>query len=553
MLNNMEARNKFFGALAAHKDGDHGEVTKVKSKIQQLIDQELEELGFKQQLSEEEASGVAAETFNEVATKSNFYFQYDANKADKNLKIYDFKAPGNKHRHPNVILPHEHVNIQKWLDTSELTPEKLSEIYAYNQLLVDLHIAQIRPGNITTKTYVNPKYPAFTQIINDLPQSIDNKFFEAYHRFREPSQLELSLFEKFNAERESLPTTDHFDEKGTKYDIEWSEDMKFPHVATRLGFPELREEPLERILGWERAQASVGYQFQPFVQTPPLEPDEKLNFAEGEVIYENSRVGEWIKFWKASAFITMGLSPAFYLFELYAGDGAPSLQWMADTWNWFQIPLQFQDGGNWQVENVRYPDDHDYMNFHYTVKRAIIRPMHTAYIFNVLVLMYAMDFDYVTKMRYNQDKDLVFVTKPSRFWGEEEHVHELHHLEQMVPSPVTAMRNMMDPKGILTVHDMATKDYLKFYKEDKYWNVDLKEEFASETRGLWENTHADKYTGRIFQSRGELPLDYQLDMHKVDKEMEEAAAKHGDFKVHTSHIKDFYENINQKKKDITSY
>jgi hypothetical protein len=32
-------------------------------------------------------------------------------------------------------------------------------------------------------------------------------------------------------------------------------------------------------------------------------------------------------------------------------------------------------------------------------------------------------------MRYNKDKDLVFVTKPDRFWGEKESVYEMHHLE----------------------------------------------------------------------------------------------------------------------------
>ena len=29
-----------------------------------------------------------------------------------------------------------------------------------------------------------------------------------------------------------------------------------------------------------------------------MEPDAALNFEEGEVIYENSRVGEWVKFWR---------------------------------------------------------------------------------------------------------------------------------------------------------------------------------------------------------------------------------------------------------------
>jgi hypothetical protein len=83
-----------------------------------------------------------------------------------------------------------------------------------------------------------------------------------------------------------------------------------------------------------------------------------------------------------------------------------------------------------------------------------------------------MDLDYATKMRYNKDKDLVFVTKPDRFWGEKEHVFEMHHLEQMVPSPVTAMKDMssLSPTGIMTVHDMSENENIKLYKDPKYWN-----------------------------------------------------------------------------------
>ena len=76
----------------------------------------------------------------------------------------------------------------------------------------------------------------------------------------------------------------------------------------------------------------------------------------------------------------------------------------------------------------------------------------------------------------------------------------MHHLEQMVPFPVTAMKDMSanSPTGILVVQDMAEKEYLKFYKDNKYWNMDLRDEFLSETRSLWEGTHADKRCGRIF-------------------------------------------------------
>jgi len=72
----------------------------------------------------------------------------------------------------------------------------------------------------------------------------------------------------------------------------------------------------------------------------------------------------------------------------------------------------------------------------------------------------------------------------------------------MVPAAVTAMKNSpsLDPNGILTIHDMADKQYLRFYQDPKYWNADLKEEFMGETRTLWETTHADKFGGRIFDS-----------------------------------------------------
>lgn len=104
--------------------------------------------------------------------------------------------------------------------------------------------------------------------------------------------------------------------------------------------------------------------------------------------------------------------------------------------------MQFQDGSGWNTKGVRYCDDHDYMNLVYGVKRSIVRPMHTMYVGVCFTVLYFLDFNYVTKMRYNKDKDLVFVTKPNQLWGETERVHEVHHLEQMVPAPITSIKNM---------------------------------------------------------------------------------------------------------------
>lgn len=286
-----------------------------------------------------------------------------------------------------------------------------------------------------------------------------------------------------------------------------------------------------------------------------MEPDASLNFENGEVIYENNKVGEWVKFWKASFITLFGLSPGFYIFEIYAGDGAPSLQWMSENWNWGDIPRQFQDGSGWDLKGYRYCDDHDYMNAQYGAKRSVVRPSHTMYVATLMAMVWCLDFDYVTKMRYNKDKDLVFVTKPDRFWGETEHIYEMHHLEQMVPSAVTAIKDMSskDENGIMTVHCMAMNEQMKFYKDAKYWNNDLRPEFEAETRGLWETTHSDKYTGRLMQARGSVTPDIALMMERVDREMTSAVKKHGVTELPDgSHIDHYYDRIERERDNIVS-
>lgn len=117
------------------------------------------------------------------------------------------------------------------------------------------------------------------------------------------------------------------------------------------------------------------------------------------------------------------------------------------------------------------------------------------------------------------------------------------------------MKNMSanDPNGILTIQDMAEKEYLKFYKDTKYWNMDLRDEFLSETRGLWEGTHQDKRMGRAFSVTGATaPRDHQIAMNKIDNEMVAAMNKHGKVVLPSSHIEDFYERIDNEKKNIVA-
>ena len=49
---------------------------------------------------------------------------------------------------------------------------------------------------------------------------------------------------------------------------------------------------------------------------------------------------------------------------------------------------------------------------------------------------------------------------------------------------------------------MNTRDNLKFYAADKYWNMDLKDEFMANTRSLWKGNFDSKYNGSIFNVHG---------------------------------------------------
>jgi hypothetical protein len=209
--------------------------------------------------------------------------------------------------------------------------------------MVDLHISQVRPGNYLDKSYIPAQFNRYEVIQEGAEDHLQNEFFEYYHRWREPTRTWFSQTQEINWQetlknREQAHHYNH--DAGHKWEVEWTDAQKFPHVADRLGYPILREEPIERILGFERAPAHPGYQFQPFIQTPSMDPDPTLSFELGETIYENTKVTEWIRLWKTLTFTCIGLAPAFYCFEIYAADGAPSLQWIQENLGW-PVPRQF--------------------------------------------------------------------------------------------------------------------------------------------------------------------------------------------------------------------
>jgi len=72
-----------------------------------------------------------------------------------------------------------------------------------------------------------------------------------------------------------------------------------------------------------------------------MDPHSSVSFEPGETIYENRRVLEWIRLYKVLMSTCVMALPAAYGLEMYYNEGVPSLRWMSENWNWFQVPMQF--------------------------------------------------------------------------------------------------------------------------------------------------------------------------------------------------------------------
>lgn len=80
-------------------------------------------------------------------------------------------------------------------------------------------------------------------------KSLDNQYFEFYYRFRNnPNPLVLETQDiNFQKAKDSLPISDHPEGKWAPTDVEWTNEQKFPHVASRLGYPIMAFDEWEKM------------------------------------------------------------------------------------------------------------------------------------------------------------------------------------------------------------------------------------------------------------------------------------------------------------------
>ena len=97
--------------LSDKKANDHQVIGYVKDKIRALLDAELAQYNFENEVREENARTLLAEAVDEVEKKQSFFLDIQTNKLETHEEIFDPWSPGNRHHEPSVGAPHEGVDI----------------------------------------------------------------------------------------------------------------------------------------------------------------------------------------------------------------------------------------------------------------------------------------------------------------------------------------------------------------------------------------------------------------------------------------------------------
>lgn len=204
------------------------------------------------------------------------------------------------------------------------------------------------------------------------------------------------------------------------------------------------------------------------MQPPNPNADSSLSFEEGEVLYENQNLLEWAKFFKGSmlmAYLSVGyFVPLNYLFFSHT-------------------PLELATS-----RSALQPHD---VSFYYFDKFGFHIPMMAglAYYSSYYLLRLSQDVmrDYVVKMQYSKDKELLFVQRISWFGQVDEEVHEMHHVEMLPPCTKAglASHSAQDHDGLYEIYNMNGMRSLVCYKQDHFWNPALKNDFLRNVTGMW--------------------------------------------------------------------
>lgn len=145
------------------------------------------------------------------------------------------------------------------------------------------------------------------------------------------------------------------------------------------------------------------------MKTPGPKPHESLNFEQGEVLYENTKVAEWVKFWQMTMMTVGAFGGVFVPYNL----GYKT-----------NLVTDAADELSFGLYHLCSPSLIDITRL--TVPLAVGVGYYVVYALQNFINCAAND--YIIKMSYSKDKELLFV-KRIDVWGlVTEEVYEMAHL-----------------------------------------------------------------------------------------------------------------------------
>lgn len=112
-------------------------------------------------------------------------------------------------------------------------------------------------------------------------------------------------------------------------------------------------------------------------------------------------------------------------------------------------------------------------------------------VYGIINFINAITSQYITKMSYSKDKELVFIRRVDQHGILYEEVYETAHLEIVPPSQKSGVADLssQDENGLWRITCMSTQKNFLLYNDPNHWNTSLRDEFLKNRMGMWDKSY----------------------------------------------------------------
>ena len=262
-----------------------------------------------------------------------------------------------------------------------------------------------------------------------------------------------------------------------------AQEDRIPYLADRLGKYSEIAPPTTDLHDWLQIKSDLHnplfHSF--FVQQPTLEPDPDVNFEKGEIIYENPDAFQGVALAKQTGYLGV-LYIAFHMVHtIFTGRtvypiGNEAMDHRTDSYN----------AGDFYAASVYSGNAGDWHDLETLGGIAFIAPIAPLAFATAIGLVSTMTSGVATRLQFNKEKDLIFVTTVSGvfFPKETEEVFETTHL-QVLPPSVGNGYELASTRKVFTINCMNSHESFRVSNDPKYWNPVLRPEFNDHLHSLW--------------------------------------------------------------------